>query len=77
MSDLKDKAERFAIWRVGKQQDFTATYDEVAKVTGIPTTRVKRICKAKKWRFVDDEPVEEVDFSKFSRDGVDLMHNHV
>ena len=77
MKTLTEQAEHFAIWRMGKINSFECIYGEVSTATGVTLPRVKRLCILNKWRFVDDEPVAEVDFSAFAKNGIDLTYNHV
>lgn len=76
MKSLTDQAEHFAIWRLIKQ-GFDGTYAEVAAATGVALTKVKRLCIANQWRFADDDPIEEVDFSRFSKTDIDVRDYHV
>lgn len=76
MKNLSDQADHFAIWRQHKNGN-DCTYGEVSQVTGVPLPKVKRLCIANGWRFADDDPIEEVDFSRFSRNGIDVLENHV
>lgn len=52
---IRENAENFAVYRMGANNDWEATYDEVAQVTGLSVARVKAICIAKAWRFTSPE----------------------
>lgn len=57
MIDIRENAERFAVYRMGIKNFWECTYAEVAEVTGLTIVRVKAICLARGWRFtsVEDE----------------------
>lgn len=76
MTSLSEQADHFSVWRMA-HDGADHTYGEVAKATGVPLRKVKRLCVANGWRFVDDDPVEELDFSRISKNGVDVKINHV
>ena len=50
MKTIREKAERFAVWRMGNLHNWECTYDEAATATGLPVAQVKRICVANRWR---------------------------
>jgi hypothetical protein len=77
MKTLSEQAEHFAIWRMGQINSFECTYGEVSTATGVPISKVRRHCIASRWRFTEDEPVQEVDFSAFVKNDIDLGYNHV
>ena len=55
MKTIREKAERFAVWRMGNLHNWECTYDKAATATGLPVAQVKRICVANCWRFFDEE----------------------
>ncbi|UUV43235.1 helix-turn-helix DNA binding domain protein [Rhodobacter phage RcCWillis] len=75
--DLREQAERFAVWRMGTNSNWECTYGEVAEKTGVPLPRVMRICLANNWRFVEDDDFQPVDFLMHPTSAVDVNHFHV
>ena len=60
MKTIREKAERFAVWRMGNLHNRECTYEEAATATGLPVAQVKRICLANEWHFCDD-PILSLD----------------
>ena len=77
MKTIREKAERFAVWRMGNLHNWECTYEEAA-ATGLPIAQVKRICVANRWRFFEEEgQIEDVDSMMLAQNAVDVPHIHV
>ena len=78
MKPIREKAERFAVWRMGNLHNWECTYEEAATATGLPVAQVKRICMESCWRFFDEEAqIEDVDSMMLAQNAVDVLHIHV
>lgn len=77
-NDLKENAEKFAVWRVGNMNDWEYSYDEIAELTGVPLIRVKRICAANGWRCTSiEDQFQSVDSFMVPGNGIDASAFHV
>ena len=75
---IKEQAEQFAVWRMGKLHTWECTYQEAADATGLIVVQVKRICLLKGWRFQDDQSdFEDVDSFMDHPNIVDVIKFHV
>ena len=75
-SEITEKAERFAVWRVGTQNDWECSYEDIALATGVSVAKVKRICLGAGWRCEATE-FEDVDTIMRAENGVDVLSFHV
>ena len=78
MKTIMEKAERFAVWRMGNLHNWECTYEEAATATGLSVAQVKSICVANRWRFFEEEgQIEDVDSMMLAQNAVDVPHIHV
>jgi hypothetical protein len=63
MSEFRENARRFAIWREGTAVNWDCTLEEISQATSIPIEEVRKTCKSRKWsvRKTDHQPDDLLD----------------